>query len=52
MPAGKDKILRVLPFLGEVHTVQGQRVGDRLVFTLPAFERGVVAWIEDAEPAH
>jgi len=51
-PAGKDKILRVLPFLGEVHTVQGQRVGDRLVFTLPAFERGVVAWIEDAEPAY
>jgi hypothetical protein len=41
MPAGKDKILRVLPFLGEVHTVQGQRVGDRLVFTLPAFERGL-----------
>jgi hypothetical protein len=41
MSAGKDRTLRVLPFLGEVHTVHGQCVGDRLVFTLPAFERGI-----------
>jgi len=33
---GKGKDIAVfLPFLGEVQTVRGQHVGDRLVFTVP-----------------
>jgi hypothetical protein len=46
------KTLRVLPFLGEPQTVRGQRMGDRLVFTLPTLERGAVAWFEDPDSIH
>jgi len=49
VPEGKERMLRVLPFLGEVQTVRGQHVGRRLVFTVPPLERGAVAWIEDAD---
>jgi len=45
--AAKGSTLRVLPFLGDLQTVQGQRIADRIVFLLPALERGAVAWIEN-----
>ncbi len=50
--AGKKRILRVLPFLGEVQSVQGQTAADRTTFTLPPLERGAVAWIADEAPVH
>jgi hypothetical protein len=49
MPVADHRTLHVLPFLGETQTVPGQRIGDRLVFKLPALERGAVAWFEDVE---
>jgi hypothetical protein len=52
MPVADHRILHVLPFLGETQTVPGQRLGDRLVFKLPALERGAVAWFEDVESIH
>jgi hypothetical protein len=52
MPVADHRILHVLPFLGETQTVPGQRIGDRLVFKLPALERGAVAWFEDVESIH
>jgi len=50
--AAENRTLRVLPFLGETQIVHGQRIGDRLVFTLPALERGAVAWLENGESIH
>ena len=47
-PADKNSTLGFLPFLGEPQHLTGQRVGDRLVFTLPPVERGAAVWIEDA----
>jgi hypothetical protein len=52
IPVADHRTLHVLPFLGETQTVPGQRMGDRLVFTLPALERGAVAWFEDTESIH
>jgi hypothetical protein len=52
VPAGKHQNLRVLPFLGEVQSVEGRRAGDRNVFTLPLLERGAVAWFADEGPVH
>jgi len=52
IPVGKSRTLRVLPFLGEVQSVQGQTLGDRTVFTLPPFGRGAVVWIADEGPVH
>ena len=52
VPAGKNRILRVLPFLGEVQSVQGQTAGDHTTFTLPPLERGAVAWIADEALVH
>jgi hypothetical protein len=52
IPVAKSRTLRVLPFLGEVQSVQGQTLGDRTVFTLPPFERGAVVWIADEGPVH
>jgi hypothetical protein len=51
-PVGKSRTLQMLPFLGELQSVQGQTVGDRIVFTLPRVERGAVAWIADEGPVH
>jgi hypothetical protein len=47
VPAQKNRALTFLPFLGEPQRLSGQRVDDRLVFTLPAIERGAAVWIED-----
>ncbi|MEQ1473789.1 MAG: hypothetical protein ABLQ96_08205, partial [Candidatus Acidiferrum sp.] len=52
VPTSKKRILRVLPFLGEVQSVQGQSAGGRTTFTLPPLERGAVAWIADEAPVH
>lgn len=49
IPDGKARLLHVLPFLGEDRTVQGERHEGRIVFVLPALERGAVAWFEDAK---
>jgi hypothetical protein len=35
-----------LPFLGEAQSISGERDGKDLVFTLPAVEKGAVAWME------
>src|SRR6266403_607504 len=47
VPASRKCRLEFLPFLGEAHRIEGKRKGDRLVFELPSFDRGAVAWIED-----
>jgi hypothetical protein len=47
VPAEKNRALGFLPFLGEPQHLSGRQVGDRLVFTLPAIERGAAVWIED-----
>ena len=49
IPDGKARNLYVLPFLGEGRSIQGQRHEGRVVFVLPAIERGAVAWFEDAK---
>jgi hypothetical protein len=45
-PAALGKKLHWLPFLGTVTTLEGQPSGDATSFTLPALERGAVAWFE------
>ena len=52
IPAGGSKTLRVLPFLGDLQTVRGKGVGNRVVSTLPPLERGAVAWFEASETTH
>jgi hypothetical protein len=44
--AALGKKLHWLPFLGTETTVEGQASGDGTSFTLPALERGGVAWFE------
>jgi hypothetical protein len=36
----------LLPFLGEVQTIQSVRHGDALTFILPAIAKGAVFWYE------
>jgi hypothetical protein len=43
---GQGKTLHWLPFLGTETTVQGRASGDGVTFTLPALDRGAVAWFE------
>ena len=45
-PAALGKRLHWLPFLGSETTVEGQSSGHATSFTLPALERGAVAWFE------
>ena len=45
-PVAMGKKLHWLPFLGTVTTLEGQTSGDATSFTLPALERGAVAWFE------
>jgi hypothetical protein len=49
VPASRKCSLRFLPFLGETQQVEGKGEGDRLVFKVPAFDRGAVVWIEDTK---
>jgi hypothetical protein len=46
---GKARNLYILPFLGEGRSIHGQRREGRIVFVLPALERGAVAWFEVAK---
>jgi hypothetical protein len=49
VPASRKGSLKFLPFLGEAQRIEGKRKGNRLVFELPTFDRGAVAWIEDTK---
>jgi hypothetical protein len=49
IPDGKARTLHVLPFLGEERSVPGERHDGRIIFVLPALERGAAAWFEDAK---
>jgi endo-alpha-1,4-polygalactosaminidase (GH114 family) len=49
VPASCKCGLDFLPFLGKVRRIEGKAKGDRLVFKLPAFDRGSVAWIENTK---
>jgi hypothetical protein len=44
--SSKYKTMRVTPFLGTEQTVPGRAAGGKVVFDLPAVERGAVAWFE------
>ncbi len=37
--------LTFLPFLGERQVLRGQRIGDKVEFTLPPVERGAIVWV-------
>lgn len=44
---GKECSLKLLPFLGEVQTVNGELVGRLQNFVLPPIERGAVLWLDE-----
>jgi hypothetical protein len=44
VPASRGDTMHVLPFLGRETAVQGARVGETVVFAVPALERGMVVW--------
>jgi hypothetical protein len=48
VPAGKGDTATFLPFLGEEQTVKGRLSEGRMIFVLPAIERGAVVQIEAA----
>jgi hypothetical protein len=47
--AGAKATLSFLPFLGVEQTLVGERAGDKLVFYLPAFDRGAVVRLNDSK---
>jgi len=47
--AGPQATLSFLPFLGAEQTVSGERSGGKMVFHLPAFDRGAVVWVNDSK---
>jgi len=47
--AGPHATLTFLPFLGTEETLSGERSADKMVFRLPAFERGAVVWLNDSK---
>ena len=49
VPIGRKSVLHFLPFLGEEQLVRPAQVGNSDVFSLPAFDRAAVAWLEDAQ---
>jgi hypothetical protein len=49
VPATRNCVLHFLPFLGEEQRVASILAGDSQVFSLPAFDRGAVAWLEDTQ---
>jgi len=46
--AGPAATLSFLPFLGTEQTLSGERSGDKMVFHLPALDRGAVVWLNDS----
>ena len=47
--SGPRATLSFLPFLGTEEKITGEKSGDRMVFRLPAFDRGAVVWVNDAK---
>ncbi len=42
----KRQTLHMLPFLGSVQDVHGERVGNKMAFTLPKLDRGAAVWFD------
>jgi hypothetical protein len=49
VPASRRCKLHFLPFLGEEVMLDGKRSGESQTFSLPAFDRAAVAWLEDTQ---
>jgi hypothetical protein len=49
VPAARKCVLHFLPFLGEERWVTSTQSGNSQIFTLPSFDRGAVAWLEDLQ---
>ena len=47
--AGPSATLTFAPFLGTEQILQGERLGGQLIFHLPPFDRGAVAWLNDSK---
>jgi len=47
--AGPSATLTFAPFLGAEQILQGERLGGQLIFHLPPFDRGAVAWLNDSK---
>jgi hypothetical protein len=46
---GPHGTLSFLPFLGTETELSGERSGDKIVFHLPAFDRGAVVWLNNSK---
>ena len=46
---GPRATLSFLPFLGTEQTLSGERLGDKMVFRLPPFDRGAIVWVSDSK---
>jgi hypothetical protein len=49
IPASRKSLLHFLPFLGDEQVIVGTLSGEHRVFSLPAFDRSAVAWLEDTK---
>ncbi len=49
IPASRKSRLHFLPFLGDEQVIVGTLSGEHRVFSLPAFDRSAVAWLEDTK---
>ena len=49
IPASRKSRLHFLPFLGDEQVIDGTLSGEHRVFSLPAFDRSAVAWLEDTK---
>jgi hypothetical protein len=49
IPASRKSRLHFLPFLGDEQVIDGTPTGEHRVFSLPAFDRSAVAWLEDTK---
>jgi hypothetical protein len=47
VPSSRRCVLHFLPFLGNDQKIASKLSGDSQVFSLPPFDRGAVAWLED-----
>jgi hypothetical protein len=49
IPVSRKSRLHFLPFLGDEQVIDGTLSGEHRVFSLPAFDRSAVAWLEDTK---
>jgi hypothetical protein len=49
VPASRKSQLHFLPFLGDEQVIDGTLSGEHRIFSLPAFDRSAVAWLEDTK---